>query len=179
MGNRHKKAAGWPGRPRWTVGISIDTGVLWLSAAGEKLGAVGQAGLEQSSLVSTNRARRRAGCLKWIWSAPNFNRGAVLFRKDCADSHGARDTEYGATLAPEGHSRSAGRNSSLIEWMGGLGGLGKRHFWGTRSRMRGLVGLKAAQIGILEVYCSKSKSQRLLILRASSAEGKAKRTRGV
>lgn len=45
--------------------------------------------------------------------------------------------------------------------------------------MSGPVGSKAAKIGILEVCCSKSKCQRLLILRASSAEEKAKSTRGV
>lgn len=124
-GDRHLDAARWPG---WTGGISIDIGVLWLSAAGEKLDAVGQAGLEQSSLVSTNRERRRAGCLKWIWSAPNFNRGAVLFRKDCAGF--PRSTGYGIRRdACTGGSQSFRRpKCCLIEWMGDLGGLGKRHF---------------------------------------------------
>lgn len=44
--------------------------------------------------------------------------------------------------------------------------------------MFGPVGLKAAKIEILEVCCSKSKSQRLQILRASSAEGKSKENQG-
>lgn len=45
--------------------------------------------------------------------------------------------------------------------------------------MFGPVGLKAAKIEILEVCCSKSKSQRLQILRASSAEGKKQRQPGL
>lgn len=68
----------------------------WLSAAGEKLCAVGQAGLEQSSLVSTNRGRRRAGCLKRTWSAPNFSRGAGRSRQRLRISpleKGIRNTE--------------------------------------------------------------------------------------
>lgn len=93
MGTATCKAARWPG---WTVSIiSIDIGVLWLPAAGEKLCAVGQAGLEQSSLVSSNRGRRRAGCLKWTWPAPNFSEGAIRSRQESADptGYGIRITE--------------------------------------------------------------------------------------
>lgn len=43
--------------------------------------------------------------------------------------------------------------------------------------MFGPVGVNAAQIGILKVCCSKSKSRRHLILKSSSAEEKAKRSR--
>lgn len=44
--------------------------------------------------------------------------------------------------------------------------------------MIGPVGVKAAQIGILEVCCSKSKCRRHLILKLSSAEEKAKMSKG-
>lgn len=44
--------------------------------------------------------------------------------------------------------------------------------------MVGPVGVKAAKIGILEVCCNRSKCRRRQILKSSSAEEKAKRSRG-
>lgn len=103
------------------LAFSIGIGVLWLFAAGEKLFAVGQAGLEQSSLVSTNRARRRAGCLKRTWSAPNFSRGAGRDRQRLRISPWG--AEYGIRSdASTGGSQSFRRPS--CELMSGWGLLG-------------------------------------------------------